>query len=193
MAQGEVFLDLETKLQPYEVPGGWSNPAGFGLAVAVTWDSVLGYRAWPESQVSPLVIHLAGFSTVVGFNIQRFDYGVISAYSPNVYRLLSTSTIDIILELRRYLGRWVGLDSVARATLGRGKTTTGAIAPEWYRTGSWDLLISYCANDVALTRDIYMFGKRYGHVYCLPPFSKVGSIKVPTSWAKTPTETRGIP
>jgi DEAD/DEAH box helicase domain-containing protein len=192
MAQGEVFLDLETKLQPHEVPGSWSNPAGFGLAVAVTWDSVLGYRAWPESQVSPLVTYLAGFPIVVGFNVLRFDYGVISAYSPDVYRLLSASTVDMLLELRHYLGRWVGLDSVARATLGRGKTATGAMAPEWYRTGSWDSLVTYCTDDVALTRDVYLFGKRYGYVYCLPSSSQTGRIKVHASWADLMGKQEGV-
>jgi len=183
MTQGEVFLDLETKRQPYEVPGGWSNPGGFGLAVAVTWDSELGYKAWAEPQVLPLMEHLTQFARIVGFNILRFDYGVISAYFPGVYRLLSASTLDMILEFRRSVGRWVGLDSVAQATLGRGKKATGAMAPEWYRIGSWDSLVSYCKDDVALTRDLYLFGKRYGHVYYSLYWPEVRRISIPVSWA----------
>ena len=155
----------------------------FSLAVAVTWDSTYGYRAWREQHACALVYELYSFSRVIGFNLLRFDYRVLSAYYPAVQALLARSTIDILLEIQRRLGHRVSLNNIALATLGRGKSSKGADAPYLYRVKQWDVLTEYCRYDVALTRDIYKFGEKYSHIYCLDSSRPNGRRRISAAWA----------
>lgn len=158
-----IVVDLETLRGPDEA-GGWEHPERFGLAVGVTWDAGRGFREWFEGEAAALTEELSRFGRVVGFNVLRFDYGVLSAYVPNVRALLSGKTVDILADVYRALGFRVSLDDLARATLGRGKTGTGGQALRWWREGKRELVIEYCRSDVALTRDLYLHGVANGAI-----------------------------
>ena len=163
----EIFFDVETQRLQHEVPGGWDNIPGFGLAVAVTWDPVAGFRTWLEDQTPDLVAELACFPRVVGYNVLRFDYAVLSAYQPDIHTLLQGRTVDMLVDLSRRLGFRPPLHSVAQATLGRSKTGDGTDAVRWFRAGEMAKVVAYCQDDVTLTRDIFYHGQRHGHVLYL--------------------------
>jgi DEAD/DEAH box helicase domain-containing protein len=162
-----IFLDVETQRLNYEVPGGWNNIAGFGVALAVTWDEPAGFRTWLEPDAAALVAELSRFSCVVGYNVLRFDYTVLSAYEPQVHSLLQGKTVDMMVDLSRRLGFRPSLDSVAQATLARGKAGDGLAAVRWFRAGEIEKVAAYCQEDVALTRDVFLFGRNNGHVLYL--------------------------
>lgn len=60
-------------------------------------------------------------------------------------------------------GGWK-LDAVADATLGFKKIGHGADAPKWYQAGKVADVANYCADDVAIERDLGDFVERYGYV-----------------------------
>lgn len=163
----EIYLDVETQKLHSEVPGGWNNIAGFGLALAVTWDDAAGFRTWYEADAAALVQELARFPRVVGYNLLRFDYTVLSAYAPTVHTLLKARTTDMLVDLSNRLGFRPPLQSVAQATLGRSKAGDGLDAVRWYRNGEIDKVALYCQDDVALTRDVHRYGQKQGHVLYL--------------------------
>lgn len=163
----QIFLDVETQRLNHEVPGGWDNIPGFGLAVAVTWDEQCGFRTWLEAQAAALVEELAGAQRVIGYNLLRFDYAVLSAYVPVLPPTLQPRTTDMLVDLSRRLGFRPPLESVAQATLGRSKGGDGLAAVRWFRNGEVERVAAYCQEDVALTRDVFFFGQRNGHVFCL--------------------------
>ncbi len=163
----DIYLDVETRKLQSEVAGGWDNIAAFGLALAVTWDDSAGFRTWMERDAASLVAELTRFSRVVGFNLVRFDYTVLSAYVPAVHGLLQSKTTDMLIDLSRRLGFRPSLDSIAQATLGRGKSGDGTDAVRWFRAGEIDKVAAYCQLDVALTRDVHLCGRRNGHVFYL--------------------------
>jgi DEAD/DEAH box helicase domain-containing protein len=68
-------------------------------------------------------------------------------------------------EIEKVLGHRVSLNSVASATLNESKSGSGLDAIKYYRSGDMENLKKYCLDDVRLTRDVYEFGKRFGHVY----------------------------
>ncbi len=172
-----IVLDVETMRGPDEVAGGWANPEGFGVAVAVTWDQPNGFREWYEKDVEALVGTLAGFGRVVGFNLLDFDYGVLAAYQPNVSESLRRTTLDILADIHQALGFRIRLDDLARETLGRGKTGIGAQAPEWWRQGKRNLVVEYCRADVELTRDLYTHGVTHGVIY-YPSYGSRRALRV---------------
>ncbi len=58
----------------------------------------------------------------------------------------------------------VGLDAIASATLGACKIGYGGDAPLWFQQGRIQAVVNYCADDVALERDLTDFVERYGYV-----------------------------
>ena len=74
-----IFFDLETQKLASEV-GGWGNIEALGVAVACTHDDDMGYRDWWEAQAADLLRELHKASLVVGFNLNQFDYRVLSLY-----------------------------------------------------------------------------------------------------------------
>lgn len=58
----------------------------------------------------------------------------------------------------------ISLSNLASSTLQKRKKGKSSSAPELYRSGKHKELISYCKNDVLLTRDIFIYGIRNGYV-----------------------------
>lgn len=162
---GALVLDVETQYLSHEVPGGWNAIERFKVALVVTWDEKNGFRVWYENDLSRLLEELERFQPIVTFNGERFDFRVLSAYGP-VDDLYGKS-LDMLVQLNRKLGFRVKLDSLALATLGRGKNGTGTECVDWWRSGDpvqRQRVVDYCKMDVELTRDLYLFVKHNGYV-----------------------------
>ncbi len=157
-----VYLDLETRMLAEEV-GGWGNAHLMRVSVAVAYDEAAGrYRSYLEDQVPDLLALIREADLVVGFNVKRFDYRVLSAYSP--YDLNEINTFDILEDIHSRLGFRLGLDHLAKETLKRGKTADGVQAVRWFRSGDMESLESYCREDVAVTAGLFRHGLEKGYL-----------------------------
>ncbi len=157
-----VYMDLETQMLAGEV-GGWRNTHLMRVSVAVAYDSrSKEFLSFTEDRVDELMALLSDADLVVGFNVKRFDYGVLSAYS--TMDLNALNTFDILQDVHRRLGHRLGLDHLAQETLKRGKTADGIQAVDWFRAGDMERLTAYCREDVAVTRDLFRFGLENGHL-----------------------------
>jgi DEAD/DEAH box helicase domain-containing protein len=160
-----LVLDVETQYLSDEVAGGWNVVDQFLVALVVTWDEAGGMRVWYEPDVSRLLAEAEKFRKVVTFNGEHFDFKVLSHYGS--VEPLRTRSVDMLVVLSKKLGFRVKLDSLARATLGRGKTGSGTESVQWWRSGDPSLrqkVVDYCRMDVELTKDIYLFGREKGYV-----------------------------
>lgn len=151
----KLYFDLETQNLAEEV-GGWANIEALRLAVAVTWDEDHGYRSWWESQAANLVRELHHARQIVGFNLSRFDYRVLSLYGRTDDLL--PKTFDLLDEIRAQTGshKGKGLANLARLNLGESKAIEGGgvMAPTLFRQGDLGTLETYCQKDVELTRKL---------------------------------------
>jgi DEAD/DEAH box helicase domain-containing protein len=161
-ASGPLVLDVETQYLSDEVAGGWTAVHKFKVAVVVTWDEPNGLRVWYEEDTPRLLAEAGKFEPIVTFNGENFDFKVLSAYG-SVDALYRKST-DMLALLSKRLGFRVKLDSVAQATLGRGKTGSGTDSVKWWRDGDRQKVVEYCKMDVEITRDLYLFVKQNGYV-----------------------------
>lgn len=174
-----VLFDVETLRAASEV-GGWKGARRMGMALAVALELETNtFHVFREPQARELVDLLESAALVVGYNVLRFDYAVLSAYSGGVL-LEDLTTLDLLAELQRSSGVRASLDRVARATLGRGKSGNGLQSLEWVRQGRLDLVEEYCRRDVELLRDLYLFGRQTGYV--LVPAKAGAVLQVPASW-----------
>jgi DEAD/DEAH box helicase domain-containing protein len=157
-----VFLDLETQKSAQEV-GGWRNIHLMKVSVVVIFDSLEErFLAFRENEINELLAHLEKADLVVGFNIKRFDYTVLGAYTGK--KLQDLPTFDMLEDIHHRLGFRLGLDHLACETLNRGKSADGLQALEWFKQGEVEKLIEYCRMDVELTRDLFMHGVDKGHL-----------------------------
>ena len=157
-----LYLDLETRKLAQEV-GGWKNTHLMRVSVVVVFDSVDdAFHVYFEDRMDELMDHLGRADLIVGFNIKRFDYRVLGAYTN--MNLSELPTFDILEDVHARLGFRLGLDHLASETLDHGKTADGLKAVEWFRQGEMDKLTDYCREDVAVTRDLFLYGLEHGHL-----------------------------
>jgi len=175
-----VVFDVETVRGPEEC-GGWGHVDRFGLAIAVSWCAAHGYRSWDEARAGALVGYLGRFERIVGFNVLRFDYAVLSAYQPDLWPRLVPRTLDLLADVHRLLGFRVSLDRLAAATLDAHKSGSGAESLRWWREGARTRVLRYCRDDVRLTRDLYHHGRDRG-VIRYPDGEAVRPLRV--SWRR---------
>lgn len=157
---GRLVFDLETQRLASEV-GGWHRIRDMRVSLAVTWDLDRdSWRTYFEEEVEDLVRALLDADLVVGFNVLRFDYEVLRAYTSK--DLGAIRTLDLLDVLRGRLGFRVSLASLAESNFSEGKEADGVEAVRFFREGRFDLLESYCRKDVELTGRLYRKGLEEG-------------------------------
>ena len=157
-----IYLDLETQKTAQDV-GGWQNSHLMRISVTVIFDSIENrFLVFNEDGTDDLIEHLTRADLVIGFNIKRFDYTVLGAYTERDLKVLPT--FDILEDVHKRLGFRIGLDHLAKETLKKGKTADGLQAVEWFRQGEMEKLTEYCIHDVAVTRDLFQYGLKNGHL-----------------------------
>jgi DEAD/DEAH box helicase domain-containing protein len=81
------------------------------------------------------------------------------------------------------LGHRIGLDAVASASLGVGKTGDGLDAIRWWREGRLLDIAEYCCFDVKCTKLVHEFGANHKRVHYQDKFKQKKSVAV--SWETT--------
>lgn len=173
-----LVFDLETQRLASEV-GGWSHIRDLGLSVGVTYDPEMdAYQVYTEQEVDALIRALRSARLVVGYNLLRFDYEVLRAYTADP--LDNLPTVDMLRDLYRLLGWRPQLSDLAAATLDLRKSGDGLDAVRWFRTGQLDKVIDYCKRDVEVTWRVYEFGRKSGYVLIFD--RQWRKRRVPVAW-----------
>ncbi len=171
-------LDIETRRSAQEV-GGWHRAEKMGVSCAVLYDSGTDiFKDYRQEDLPSLCRDLGQMDLIVGFNLVRFDYRVLSGLSDFDFGALPT--LDILLKVHERLGYRLSLDHLARHTLGCRKSADGIMALKWWAEGKMDKIIDYCRQDVRVTRDLYRFGKDNRFLVFQ---NKAGrEVRVPVDW-----------
>ncbi len=172
-----LVFDIETQQLVQEV-GGWDHIDKLKISVACAYDSKTDQvHSYLEHQL-PELIALCYERLVIGYNIRGFDLPVMAAYGLDVRKL---DIFDIMYDLEVAANqKFLKLESVARGTLGLGKSADGLLAVEWWKTGQVQKIIEYCIQDVKVTRDVFQFGRQNGFVKIQRAEDKV--VQVPVQW-----------
>ena len=186
-----LYFDLETKYSADEV-GGLGNIEDMGMSVGVIWDdSDNQFHVYIEHQIQEMVDHFYRADQIVGFNHVGFDYRVVAGVfhadthqrSQLYTKLAGLNNFDMLFELKKLLGHRLKLESIARPTLGAGKSADGIQALKWYKEGKLDKIIEYCKVDVEVTRDLHRFALENGKLHY---DSKFGIKTVNVEWKLHP-------
>ena len=152
------------------------------------------YSSYLRSELHKLWPILERADMLIGFNSNTFDIPLLNRYYPgDLSRLYS---LDLLAEVYKVLGRRIRLQSLAEATLGRGKSGDGLKAGEWWKEGKFDKVREYCIEDVRLTRELYDYALKKG-ILKYKDLRDIRDIKLNTSlWvpgATSPTMTHALP
>ena len=157
-----LVLDVETQLSAQEV-GGWHRADRMRVSVAVLYDSRAdAFTVYTEERMPEMLAKLASGPRIVGFNLHRFDYQVLSLYSGGKAFFKDLPTLDMLQAVYDRLSYRISLDNLAQATLNAPKSADGLLALQWWKEGKIDDIARYCQDDVRLTRDLYLFGLNNG-------------------------------
>ncbi len=171
-------LDIETRRSAKDV-GGWNKAEKMGVSCAILYDSQSdSYQEYLQKDMEKLLKDLQQCDLIIGFNIIRFDYKVLSGLLD--FDFYSLPTLDILMKVHDRLGYRLSLDHLATQTLGAQKSADGLQALEWWRQGEIEKIISYCKQDVKVTLDLYLFGKKNQYLIFR---NKAGNqVRVPVNW-----------
>jgi len=114
------------------------------------------YLTFLQEDMDGLIGRLKQLDLVIGFNIVKFDYKVLSGLSDFDFQGLPT--LDLLMKIHERLGYRLSLDHLAQQTLGCQKTADGLAALEWWKQGKLDKIINstfgfknHCLTFVFLT------------------------------------------
>jgi DEAD/DEAH box helicase domain-containing protein len=176
--ESTLVFDLETQRSAEEV-GGWQHVDRMGLALAVVYDAGQEvFRTYYETDVERLLLDLVMADQVVGFNIDRFDLRVLSAYTR--WDLGRIRTVDLLARIHARLGFRLSLGHLCEVNLGEGKAGDGLQSLQWWKDGRIDLIEQYCRKDVELTRRIFELGREQGYLLYRDHSNR--KVRVPVDW-----------
>lgn len=176
-----LVFDIETQNFFTDPEVGWNNFDALKISVVGVYSYGQDkYFAFEEGEMEELAVLFRGASRLVGFSMNRYDVPVLHRYFQGLgdtagLDLWQKERVDLLAEIEAATGERIGLDRLAWANLGMGKTGHGAEAIELYRNGEMEKLKAYCLKDVELTRALYDLSKK--NRFLLVPNRKSGEVE----------------
>jgi DEAD/DEAH box helicase domain-containing protein len=153
----KIFLDIET--QNTFTMAESNDPVDLDMSIMCIYDTkTKEYDSFGLDTLSLLWPRLESTDIIVTFNGDHFDLPILNKYYNG--DLTKFRHVDLLKEVQKVIGRRVGLDNIAQATLGIGKTGNGLEAITWWKNGEVDKIIEYCKGDVKVTKDVYEYAMR---------------------------------
>ncbi len=157
-----AVFDIETQLSAAEA-GGWGQAHRMKVSCAVLFSSVdQAFHTFFEHDLDSFFTMLKSVELIAGFNVNRFDYRVLSAYTD--MNLWNFPTIDLLEKIYERLGYRISLNGLASVTLGCRKSADGLMALKWWKQGKLEKIAEYCRMDVKITRDLLLFAAQNGYL-----------------------------
>ena len=187
----KIVFDIETRNTFHDV--GRRDPALLDISVVSIHDSETdNITSYEVEELDELWTILERSEMLIGYNSDYFDIPLLDKYYPgNLYGIRS---LDLMAEIQKSFGKRIGLDAVAGATLGENKSASGLQAITWWKNGEIDKIKKYCEQDVLVTKNLYEFMAKHGHVK-IPDIltGEVQKIEIDCSdWDKSDSENSGM-
>ncbi len=177
----KIVFDIETRNLFQDV--GVRDPAALDISIVCIHDSETdAYSSYLQEELKALWPIIEKADMLIGFNSNHFDIPLLNKYYPG--DLTKIKSLDLLNEIKNSLGRRIGLNAIAEATLGKKKIGHGLEAIQWWKNGEIDKIRKYCIEDVKITKELYDHALATGKVNYLDGTTKK-EIKLDTStWEK---------
>lgn len=155
----KITFDVETRNIFQDV--GSNESTALDISIVCIHDSLTDqYSSFLQEDFSKLWPIIEQADMLITFNGDHFDIPLLNKYySGNLSKIKS---VDLLVEVKKALGRRIKLDTIAEATLGIKKSGHGLEAVEWWKKGEIDKIIKYCIEDVKITKNLYDYALANG-------------------------------
>ena len=154
----KIVFDIETRNIFDDV--GKADPALLDISIVGVYDyETDSYSSYLVEELPKLWPLIEQTELLIGFNSDHFDIPLLNKYYNG--DITKIKSLDILAEVRKSLGRRVGLGNIAEATLGYGKNGHGLQAIEWWKKGDIESIRKYCIQDVKVTKEIYEYALKH--------------------------------
>jgi len=157
----KIVFDIETRNTFADV--GKNEPALLDLSVVCIYDSETdSYHSFTQEELPKLWPFIEKADMLIGYNSEHFDIPILNKYYTG--DLTKIKSLDILKEIKESFGRRLKLDQIAEGTLGKKKSGHGLEAITWWKNGEIDKIIKYCIDDVKITKEVYEYALKNGHL-----------------------------
>jgi DEAD/DEAH box helicase domain-containing protein len=194
----EIIFDLETKKLFSEIEG--DDPGDLGVSVVSLYTRDLDDNlkeikgkilSFWEDDFPKMWEYFQKADRVIGFNSFHFDIPALKPYANFPFDKLKH--FDIMDQVKKSLGKRISLDSIAKETLDTEKIDIGINAVMYWKNGdkkSLKKLQNYCEDDVDITKRIYDFGLKNGHLLYKDKWNTLRNFEVDFSYPIEAIETK---
>lgn len=183
-----ITFDIETEWAAGAL--GRLDASSMTLTVVGVHDSETGeYTSYLKDELNALWPVLERADVLIGYNSDSFDIPILNRYYPG--DLSRIRSVDLMVEVQKALGRRLRLESLAQATLGRGKSGDGLKAVDWWAQGLYDKVREYCIEDVRLTRELFDHALAHGSLK-YKDLKEIRDIRLDTSRWLAPSESAAM-
>lgn len=170
MQRTEIIFDVETQ-RMFDLDGRFT-PSKLGVSIVSAYirtiddalQEVSGeMRSFWEDELPELFRLFQDSHRIIGFNTISFDVPALQPYA--LYDLSTLPHFDLMVAFKAVAGHRIKLDTLAKYTLGKGKSDVGSNAVKYWEAGdpeSLRKLQMYCEMDVEITKDLYDVGLHEG-------------------------------
>lgn len=157
--------DKEPRIEGIVYCNGWRDFENMGISVTGAYDMQdKRYRVFCDDNQTEFFDLCEQRDILVGFNSKNFDNNLIEAAW--LYEIDEARHYDILRAVWTSVGvdpdayasgthSGYGLNDLAMANFGIGKTGHGSIAPIDWQQGKHGRVIDYCLNDITLTLRLF--------------------------------------
>lgn len=177
----KLIFDIETRNIFDDV--GKADPTLLDISIVCAYDSeTCEYSSYLQEELPKLWPLIEKADVLITFNGNHFDIPLLNKYYSG--DLTKIKSLDLLVEIRKSLGRRVGLANVAESTLGYGKSGHGLQAVEWWKKGDIESIRKYCLQDVKVTKEVYEYMLTNGKIK-YKEGDNLKEIKIDTNdWSK---------
>lgn len=203
MTRKYIAFDIETAKELPEQTRNLLEHRPLGIACAATISSDAEPRFWfgkdadgkPTPQMSredlAVLIGFLGQSVQEGYSIVTwnglgFDFDVLAEESgmPQECQQLARGHVDMMFHVFCDRGFPVGLDSATKGMnlTGKSKSLSGHLAPQYWREGRSDEVLSYVAQDVRCTLELALACEQAREFRWITRKGKTSKMPLKTGW-----------
>ena len=151
-----------SKNQNLQYCAGWNDYSNMGISLIgawLSWDNSI--RIYPQSAFENFQKAVFEADLIIGFNSLNFDDKLCAAHGIYVetgYDLLAETWAAAGMPRKYTKGltrAGYKLENLAQASLGRGKTGSGELAPVLWQSGRQWEVVDYLVDDILLTKQLF--------------------------------------
>lgn len=200
MNKKEVFFDIETKKLFDEISG--FDPADLEVSIVSVYERVIDENlneiegriiSFWENELNQMWSIFEGADRIIGFNSLGFDVPALKKLAPSHFAKLPH--FDIMQKFKNVANHRIGLNALAKETLGKAKTDSGINATKYWAMGDPDSLAKlkkYCEADVIITKELYDYILKNRKVKFLDKWNTLREIELDFSYPKEDTPQIGL-